>query len=510
MRAPSPNRPRAVVLTSAVALALIAGTGTGAGAAPAASPASYAAKALPADPTTVVAVAGAGQSFGGPAALTTAAGTSLLGYYRQGPGVARTLELQRQVGTGKWAPVALAQGGLDTFGVPSLVEDPATGRVLLTASANASGDLPGTLGTYLWWSSDQGVTWSGPTKVWNSFGVGDAAPDGDGGFWTTVGETDALIAHVPADYSMQVTPSGAIRLTDKLGSRGATGLVTAGPARTPVLGFFTTAGIYAHRGATYDTMLDTQVFGAGSLGSLLGVAGDTTGAALATSHTPAYAASGTTALWVRGLDPATGALGAEHRLSTGQALFFQLRSLPGAGGLAAIWRDNGDSDLYVARASGGADGTWTTSRVIDDAADAVSYYSHLDVSDGWAVGLGNRDSDSTAVVWAAEASPRTIEPVLTQKGRAAYSSKKGTLTIRATTNTPGTIKAVATVVAPGRKPMRATKSVKAKGFGTYTTKVRLPRSARALLRSVPKARITLTVTFANGAGKTKVRPGVRA
>ncbi|RYB94508.1 exo-alpha-sialidase [Nocardioides oleivorans] len=510
MRALPPRRPCAVVLTSVVALALVAGTGPSAGAAPAASHASSAGRAAPADATTVVAVAGAGQSFGGPATLTTAAGTSLLSYYRQGPGVARALELQRQVGTGTWAPVALSQGGLDTFGVPALVEDAATGRVLLTASAQASADVAGTLGTYLWWSADQGVTWSAPVRVWNSFGVGDAAPDGAGGFWTTVGETDALIAHVPADYSMQATPSGATRLTDKLGSRGATGLVTAGPARTPVLGFFTTAGIYAHRGATYDPALDTQVFGAGSLGTLLGVAGDTTGAALATSHTPSYAASGTTALWVRGFDPTTGAVGAEHRLSTGQALFFQLRSLPSAGGLAAIWRDNGDSDLYVARASGGADGTWSTSRVIDDEADAVSYYSHLDVSAGWAVGLGNRDSDSTAVVWAAEASPQTIDPTLASKGRAAYSSKKGTLTIRSTVNTPGRLKAVATITAPGRRPTRVTKSVRAKGFGTYTTRVRLPKAARALLRSVPKARIRLTVTFASSAGTVKVRPNVRA
>ena len=235
-----------------------------------------------------------------------------------------------------------------------------------------------------------------------------------------------------------------------------------------------------------------------------------TGAALATSHTPGYASSGTSALWVRSLDPATGALGAEQRLSTGQALFFQLRALPSGRGPAAVWRDNGDSDLYVARASGGVDGTWSTSRVIDDEADAVSYYAYLDVSDGWAVGLGNRDSDSAAVVWAADASPQTVEPTLVQKGRARYSARSGTLAIRTTVNTPGRIKAVARITAPGRRPTKVTRAVAASGYGTYTTRVKVPRAARALLRSVPKARLTLSVTFANGAGKARLRAAVRA
>ncbi|CAM3704447.1 hypothetical protein [Nocardioides zeicaulis] len=508
MRAPR-HLVRSLTLTTAVAVASLAGVAPSTGAVHQDPSPPHAAKP-PADPTTVVAVAGPGQSFGGPAVLTTSTRVSLMSYYRQGPGVARVLELQRQSGASDWTPVALPQGGLDTFGSPSLVQDPATGRILLTASADASGDLAGTLGTYLWWSADQGVTWSAPIRVWNSFGVGDAAPDGTGGFWTTVGQTDALIAHVPAGYAMQTTPSGAVRLTDKLGSRGATGLVTAGAARTPVFGFYSTSGVYAHRGATYDPGLDTQVFGAGSLGSLLGVAGDSSGAALATSHTPGYAASGTSALWVRSLDPTTGALSDERRLSTGQALFFQLRALPSGRGPAAIWRDNGDSDLYVARASGGVDGTWSTSTVIDDEADAVSYYAYLDVSDGWAVGLGNRDSDSAAVVWAADASPRTVDPTLARKGRASYSAKSGTLAIRTTVNTPGRIKTVATVTAPGRKPTKVARAVRSTGYGTYTTKVKVPKAARALLRSVPKARVTLSVTFVNSAGKARLRAAVKA
>ncbi len=504
----APRHLRTLTLTSAIAVASFAGVAPTGAAEVDRSPVHAARPA--ADPTTVVAVAGPGQSFGAPAVLTTSTRLSLISYYRQGPGVARVLEVQRQAGAETWTPVALPQGGLDTFGAPSLVQDPATGRILLTASANASSDLAGTLGTYLWWSGDQGVTWSAPTKVWNSFGVGDAAPDGAGGFWTTVGQTDALIAHVPADYSLQTTPSAALRLTDKLGSRGATGLVTAGASRTPVFGFYSTAGVYAHRGATYDPGLDTQVFGADSLGSLLGVAGDSSGAALATSHTPGYASSGASALWVRSLDPATGALGAEHRLSTGQALFFQLRSLPSGRGPAAIWRDNGDSDLYVARASGGVDGAWATSRVIDDEADAVSYYAYLDVSDGWAVGLGNRDSDSAAVVWAADASPQTVDPTLAQKGRATYSPRSGKLAIRTTVNTPGRIKAVATITAPGRRPTRVARSVTAPGYGTYRASMKVPKAARALLRSVPRARVTLSVTFVNSASRARLRTDVRA
>src|SRR6476469_710320 len=279
MRAPR-HLVRSLTLTTVVAVAYQAGVAPSTGAVHLDPSPPHAAKP-PADPTPVVAVAGPGQSFGAPAVLTTSTRLSLISYYRQGPGVTRVLELQRQSGASAWTPVALPQGGLDTFGTPSLVQDPATGRVLLTASANASGDLAGTLGTYVWWSADQGVTWSAPVRVWDSFGVGDAAPDGAGGFWTTVGQTDALIAHVPADYALQTTPSAAIRLTDKLGSRGATGLVTAGAARTPVFGFYSPTGVDAHRGATFDPGLDTQVFGPDSLGSLLGLSGDSTGAALA-------------------------------------------------------------------------------------------------------------------------------------------------------------------------------------------------------------------------------------
>ncbi len=463
----------------------------------------------PAASTTVVAVASSGQSFGAPAVLTTAAGTSLLSYYVQAPSTARVLQVQRQSGAGAWGPVALAQGGLDTFGIPALVEDPATGRVLLTVSANASGDLAGTLGTYLWWSTDQGATWTGPIKVWNSFGVGDAAPDGAGGFYSTSGLTDAQIIHVPAGYAMVSTPNGQIRLTDKLGSRGALGLATAGAAHTPIFGFYNGDAIFAHRGATYDPALDTQVFGNGSVGSILGVAGDATGAALMTSHIAGYGASGTSVLWVRSLDPATGGVGPEQRLSGGQAYFFQLRSLPTPGAFAAVWRDNDDSNLYVARSSGGADGSWSTSQVIRDTSDSVSYYSYLDVSNNWAVGLGNRDSDSAAVVWAAKASPEGVAPVISVKGKATYSPRKGTVKAKVGVNTAGKITVVTTVKAPGRKATMIRKAYRASGFGSYRVTTKLPRAARTLLSQVPRAKVAVKITFVNPAGSAKLTVAVK-
>lgn len=467
----------------------------------------YASK--PTTPTTVVAVASSGQSFGAPAVLTTAAGTSLLSYYVQAPNTSRVLQLQRQSGAGAWSPVALAQGALDTFGTPALVEDPATGRVLLTVSANASGDLAGTLGTYLWWSADQGATWTGPIKVWNYFGVGDAAPDGAGGFYSTSGQTDAQIIHVPAGYAMVTSPTGQIKLTDKLGSRGALGLATAGVAHTPIFGFYNGAAIFAHRGATYDPGLDTQVFGNGSLGTILGVAGDATGAALATSHIASYGTSGTSVLWLRSMDPATGGLGPEHRLSSGQAFFFQLRALPTSGAFVAVWRDNDDANLYVARSTGGADGRWSTSQVIGDTADSVSYYAYLDVSDHWAVGLGNRDSDSAGVVWAARADPEGVTPTLAATGRATYSPRRGNIRATLAVNTPGRIRLVATIQAPGRKAT-IRKTYRSTGYGKVRTTTKLPRSARRLLAQVPRAKVAVKVTFTNPAGSAKVTLAVRS
>src|SRR3954451_10332978 len=221
------RRPIALVLPVVLAVAgVVAATGPSQATSPRTS--------LP-NQVKVLAVAAPGQTLDDPVVLSTphdrvAAWTVQSTVAGE---LVRRLEVRRYDGA-DWKPAQWSDGGLDHVGAPSLVEDPSTGRLLLTSSAWSGADLDGTLGTYLWWSSDGGATFTGPVPVFDSFGVGDAAPDGAGGFWSTVGQAGATVVHVPASYDMQhVSTPDVISLTDRIGSRGAITLATGGAAYTP-------------------------------------------------------------------------------------------------------------------------------------------------------------------------------------------------------------------------------------------------------------------------------------
>jgi hypothetical protein len=340
-------------------------------------------------PLVLVGRAGGDYSIDSLSAVTTSTGVTLVTWleYFDSP---NRLVLRRQEGTERFERIPLDVGGLDVFNSVSVVEDVGAGRILLVAAASQAGDLGGTLGLYVWTSQDQGRSWSGPTKVWDSFGTAaQIALDGAGGFWAVSGLTWVEVVHVPADFSQQFYPDDAIRLSEVISSRGYLGLATTGPDRTLLFPYQRAVGAGMHVSAAVGPEHDINIFRRGAV--VLATAGDARQATVLSIHPNRYVTGATARLYARQVRPADGdtvSLGAERVLSrrTEDVVDFAVSAIPGRNGAAsgrflAVWRTF-DADLRLVRSN--RDGTWSAPQdVVSFPRGQYSNPSALGVTSRW-------------------------------------------------------------------------------------------------------------------------------
>ncbi|MEO7061159.1 MAG: sialidase family protein [Lapillicoccus sp.] len=284
-----PGRAAVVVALAAVLIGLVAAP------APAAGPArsvnlarSTTPDPIP-DPTTGAVPEGAsvitlgkaptGYTLGRPDVLVTTSGTTLITWHGSGQ-VPDRLYLVRRTSTGpSFAVVPIPPGVLTNLTQPSLTEDRARHRLLLTAGGYTTGT--GNVGLYVWVSTDDGRSWAAPRRVWDSFATGQVAVDGVGGFYAITDLTGVSVTHVAASLALQHWPAKDIILTDRLGSRGDIDLTTTGPARQLLVGWGSSDHrAWVHVSATPGSGRDVEVMTGLSGGGGVQLAGDAKGAVL--------------------------------------------------------------------------------------------------------------------------------------------------------------------------------------------------------------------------------------
>lgn len=229
-------------LTATVALLLLAGA--------VATPS--AASRVAAPRISRLGTAPTGYSFGDPQVLRTRDGVTLVAWnqYLNSPNHVR---LARKVGNNPWARISIPQGDLIEISPPFLIEDMVGDRVIM--AANGQTGAPGGLGTYVWTSSTNGRTWTGPTQVWDNLGSGNLTPDGSGGFYAISGSTGVAVIHVPSSLTEQHWPGGEIVLSNRIASRGAVDLAAIGQHSKLLFGFadgFNQAWIHVTAGTGND------------------------------------------------------------------------------------------------------------------------------------------------------------------------------------------------------------------------------------------------------------------
>ena len=164
-------------------------------------------------------------SLGDPQVLHTRDGVTLVAWneYLHSPNHVR---VARKVGTNAFQRVIFPQGGLTEISAPFLIEDTVGDRVILAANGQTGAE--GSLGTYVWTSATNGLTWTGPQRVWDNLGSGNLSPDGSGGFYAVSDATGVSVIHVPSALTEQHWPDDDIVLSDRIASRGAIDLATIG------------------------------------------------------------------------------------------------------------------------------------------------------------------------------------------------------------------------------------------------------------------------------------------
>ncbi len=337
------------------------------------------------------------ETFTNPSLITTWGGVTLTSWSRSG--VPHRIVLKRAVGPkGSWKSVSIAMGDLTYVSGVKLLDDPKAKRTFLVADARGE-DLGATLGTYVWVSANQGASWSGPTKVWDSFGSSYAALDGTGGLYLLVNQTGAQFAHVPADLTLQrFYENEWFDLGGRLGSRGYLDLTSAGTKRTLLFSFQTSAGpVYVHRGLASGDTAETKVF-THQFGPVP-VAGDSKSAAVGAIR--AWAGNGNRyRVYARSINPVTGALGQIRQLSANteevSTLTYRLQHLvlPNAGATGrflAVWV-KGNGDLRWAKSlTSNPSGAWSTPISVKKSSHGqYSSFASPSANQYWMVALGYR------------------------------------------------------------------------------------------------------------------------
>jgi len=337
------------------------------------------------------------QGFTPPTLITTRSGVTLAAWSRSGE--PDRIVLKRAVGkAGSWTSPVITMGPLTTVSGVKLLDDPKAKRTFLVADGRGE-DLAATLGTYVWASTNQGATWQGPTKVWDSFGSSYAALDGKGGLYLLVNQTGAQFAHVPADLTMQrFYENEWFDLGGRLGSRGYLDLASAGASSTLLLSFQSSQGpVFVHRGVTVGEAVEVRAF-TKQFGPVP-VAGDAKGAAVGAIR--AWPGNGNRyRVYVRSINPATGSLGTIKQLSAKDeevsTLTYQLQHLatPNAGAtgrLLAVWvKDNGDL-RWAKSLTTNPSGAWSTPITVKKAVHGkYSHFTSPSANQYWMVSLGYR------------------------------------------------------------------------------------------------------------------------
>jgi hypothetical protein len=308
------------------------------------------------------------------------------------------VEVRRAVGrTGGWTRPSVPIGSLTQISSVQLLDDPKAKRTLLVANAHGA-NLGTTLGTYVWVSKNQGATWSGPTKVWDSFGEALAARDGTGGLYIVVNLTGAQVAHVPASLTLQKWPKSAVDLTSRLGSRGFHDLATAGKSRTLFFAFEDAGtGLWVHRGTTPGSARDVKAFGSHS--GPTPIAGDGINAAIGAIRS--YPANGNrNRVYVRAINPTTGALGPIKQISSTSEYVttngFDLVNIVGTNGAAtgryiAVWSTYGGDLRWSKSMTSNPAGAWSTPITVKkNRQGSYAYFGYPSANQVWMVSMALR------------------------------------------------------------------------------------------------------------------------
>ncbi len=421
-----------------------------------------------------------------------------------------TAELRRNAGSG-WTPVVLptALGGgwdLDTFAGGAninLVQDPATHQVWLVGQARDDDAAAPPIGSYLWTSSDDGATWSGPRLVYDDFSYSaELAPDGAGGFYMTTDEAFGTSqVHIPAGFATQ-DQDDKYPLTPRSSNAPATQLAAVGPSFTPVHAFLAQGEpgwpIYVHPGAAgTDGTADRKAI---DCGENFDIAGNTSGGLLAVDHAPGCAASGDRPLYVRSVD-AAGNFGSEQQLSAAGATFFDVAAVPGRpSSFVTAWKEDSGTGVWFARSETGASGAWSKTHVLNLAASGFSSTGNIAVSSRWVAGTSFRASDAKTVLWVTDTAAVTPVPVTveTPKKQQSYSKGKGKLKYGIVLSDAGTVTITVQVKVGKNKGVKA-KSFYAGKAGSYQGSIKLPKKLKKLAKK-RKAKITITITVVAPSG----------
>lgn len=484
--------------------------------------------------TPIVLATGPGGSFVEPSIATDGDRVTVLSYtkaYDEGGGTPGTRIVTWVNATGStWTkavvPTSWSGHTLDHV-------DPATVRVsfdwatspgiIVTAEAEDQSDINHTLGIYVWRSSSLTYgSWEAPVRVFDSFGGGDVAPDGSGGFWVAAPENDGKIVHIPADLSLQ-TAASAVQVT----TRTAGALTPFGLANvwtTPILAFKSNGSVYEHTGTTGGEAADTVVFGCDSdTGPDVPIYGNGNvwvGADHPVDCDPTIGAPHP--FFVRNLG-SSGPNAAETRLSTGDVASADLTLGPISGTFMAAWYDDSAGSVDFSGTAGITPDTylqWQPPTIVTTAGSTGwEFFDHIKVSLEWVAGTAYRPSDGQTVLWVAPSSGQDPAPTPSSSaptsqappptptatpldlrivGTPRYHIAGGRLDYRVLATLPGT--GTETVSISARSGVRRASFHVRFAAGTAVRSLTLPRALRRLAGSASASlRLRLDESTSQGA-----------